>query len=234
MKRPFVHSLFETRILLFWFLATYRVYRQYHIRQLPQSHMIDEVIKPGLINRRDACYVDAFMQLLFHVLPLRSLIVAWPNRDLIIAALHLIFFAMSQDRLIDAVSCRITVDCMWARRLWWQKLLRTGLARIRGAPRCFFGNAEDNNSTIVLFQTDHSTVYPFLLQTCFRSTFILLTPFRIRVIYLDRMAEFLPHGYLTWCWTTSSTTQFHSFISQVLLLRSWSPRMDKRSYGERL
>jgi hypothetical protein len=31
------------------------------------------------------------------------LIVAWPNRDLIIFALHLIFVAMSQDQLIDAV-----------------------------------------------------------------------------------------------------------------------------------
>jgi hypothetical protein len=32
------------------------------------------------------------------------LIVAWPNRDLIISALHLMFVAMSQDRLVDAVS----------------------------------------------------------------------------------------------------------------------------------
>jgi hypothetical protein len=37
--------------------------------------------------------------------------------------------------------CCITVDCMWARRLWWQKLLRTGLVIVRAAPWCFFGNA---------------------------------------------------------------------------------------------
>jgi hypothetical protein len=43
------------------------------------------------------------MQLLFHTLPLRLLIVAWPNRDPIISALHLMLVAMSQDRLIDAV-----------------------------------------------------------------------------------------------------------------------------------
>jgi hypothetical protein len=66
--------------------------------------MIDEVIIPGLINPMDAWYVNAFMQLLFHILPLRLLIVAWPNRDLIISALHLMFVAMSQDRIIDAVS----------------------------------------------------------------------------------------------------------------------------------
>jgi hypothetical protein len=44
------------------------------------------------------------MQLLFHILPLRLLIVAWPNRDLVISALHLLFVAISQDRLVDTVS----------------------------------------------------------------------------------------------------------------------------------
>jgi hypothetical protein len=84
--------------------VTYRVYRQCHIRQSWQSHVIDEVPRPGLINPRDACYVNVLMQLLFHILPLRLLIVAWPNRHPIISALHLMFVAMSQDRLIDVVS----------------------------------------------------------------------------------------------------------------------------------
>jgi hypothetical protein len=44
------------------------------------------------------------MQLLYHILPLRLLIVAWPNRDFSISALHLMFVAMSQDWLINAVS----------------------------------------------------------------------------------------------------------------------------------
>jgi hypothetical protein len=35
---------------------------------------------------------------------LRLLIVAWPNRHLIISALRLIFITTSQDRLIDTVS----------------------------------------------------------------------------------------------------------------------------------
>jgi hypothetical protein len=39
-----------------------------------------------------------------------SMIVAWPNRDLIISALHLMFVAMSQDRLIDAVSLSIVCE----------------------------------------------------------------------------------------------------------------------------
>jgi hypothetical protein len=49
-------------------------------------------------------HVNAFMQLLFHVLPLRLLIIAWPNRDLLISALHLMFVSIPQDRVIDAVS----------------------------------------------------------------------------------------------------------------------------------
>jgi hypothetical protein len=74
---------------------TYRVYRQRHICQSSQFHTIDEVIRPGPINARGACCANAFMQLLFHIPPLRLLIVAWPNRDLIISALHLMFVTMS-------------------------------------------------------------------------------------------------------------------------------------------
>jgi hypothetical protein len=39
--------------------------------------------------------------------------------------------------------CCITVDCMWARRLWWQRLFRTRLADFRGTPWCFFGMLGD-------------------------------------------------------------------------------------------
>jgi hypothetical protein len=59
--------------------VTYRAYRQYRIRQSSQFHMSDEVIIPGLINPRDACYGNGFMHLFFHILPLRLLILAWPN-----------------------------------------------------------------------------------------------------------------------------------------------------------
>jgi hypothetical protein len=47
---------------------------------------------------------QCFHAITFHILLLRSLIVAWSNRDLIIRALHLVFVGMSQDRLIDAES----------------------------------------------------------------------------------------------------------------------------------
>jgi hypothetical protein len=66
--------------------------------------MIDNVIGPGLINPKNARYVSAFVPLLYHILPLKLLIVAWPNRDPIIFALRLVFVAMSQNWLIDTVS----------------------------------------------------------------------------------------------------------------------------------
>jgi hypothetical protein len=66
--------------------------------------MIDEVIRLARINPRKPCHVDAFVQMLFHILPLRLMIVAWPNRNPIISALRLMLVAMSQNRPIDAVS----------------------------------------------------------------------------------------------------------------------------------
>jgi hypothetical protein len=90
--------------------VTYQVYHQYRIRPSSQSHMIDEVIRPSPTNPRDTCYIDAFMQLLFHILPLSLLIVVWSNRDLIISALRLMFVAISQNWLIDSVSLSIACD----------------------------------------------------------------------------------------------------------------------------
>jgi hypothetical protein len=95
MKQQFVNPLFETRILLSRFLVIYRVYHQGRIPKSLQSQMIDEVIGPGLINPRNTCCVNAFVQLLFHILHLRLMIVAWPYRDPMISALRLMFVAMS-------------------------------------------------------------------------------------------------------------------------------------------
>jgi hypothetical protein len=66
--------------------------------------MIDDMIGPGLINPGNTYYINTFVQLLFHILPLMLMIVAWRNRDSTICALRLIFVAMSQNRPIGAVS----------------------------------------------------------------------------------------------------------------------------------
>jgi hypothetical protein len=72
--------------------------------------MIGEVIGPCLINPRDICHLNAFVQLRFHILPLRLLIVAWSNCDPIISAIRLIFLAMSKNRHIDTVSLSIVCE----------------------------------------------------------------------------------------------------------------------------
>jgi hypothetical protein len=99
-----MNSLFKTRRLLLRFIVIYCVYRQCHIPRSSQSQMIDDVIGSDLINPRNTSYVNAFVKLLFHIRPLRLLIVAWPNCDPIISALRLLFVAMSQNQPIDAVS----------------------------------------------------------------------------------------------------------------------------------
>jgi hypothetical protein len=102
-----MNSLFETRISLSQFLVIYRLYHQCRIPRSLQSRMINELIGPNLINPGNTCYVNAFVQLDIHILPLRLMIVAWSNRDPIISALRLMFVAMSQNRLIDVVTLQI-------------------------------------------------------------------------------------------------------------------------------
>jgi hypothetical protein len=65
MKQQFMNSLLETRILLWRFLVISCVYHQCRIPRSLQSQMIDEVIGRVLINTRDACYLNTFVQLLF-------------------------------------------------------------------------------------------------------------------------------------------------------------------------
>jgi hypothetical protein len=110
LKQQFMNCLFETQILLSRFLVIYRVYRQCRFPRSFQSQIIDEMIGPGLINPRNTYCVNSFVQLLFHILPLTLMIVAWPNRDPIILALRLVFVAMSQNRPTDAVSLSIVCE----------------------------------------------------------------------------------------------------------------------------
>jgi hypothetical protein len=87
-------------------VVTYRVDRQYHIPQSSQSHLIDEIIEPALVNPGDTWYVNAFVPLLFYILPLRLLIGVWPNRDPIVCGLRLV----SSDLLTDAVSLSMVCE----------------------------------------------------------------------------------------------------------------------------
>jgi hypothetical protein len=66
--------------------------------------MIREVIAPGLFNPFHSCYINAFVQVLFHILPLKLMILAWPNADQTVSKVHLLFAGMSQQLVTNAVS----------------------------------------------------------------------------------------------------------------------------------
>jgi hypothetical protein len=77
-----------------------------------QSQLIQQVVEPGLINQSDASYVDAFAQMLFHILLLRFLILAWPNDDPRVFELHVPFIDIFLDELTIAVSlCGMREPC---------------------------------------------------------------------------------------------------------------------------
>jgi hypothetical protein len=66
--------------------------------------MISQFIGPGLINRAHICCINAFVQVLFHILPLRYLILAWPNRHPTVEKLYNLFVTMSNHQLGNAIS----------------------------------------------------------------------------------------------------------------------------------
>jgi hypothetical protein len=197
---------------------TYRVYRQYHIRQSSQSHKIDEVTRPGLINPRDTSCANAFLQLPFHILPLRLLIVAWLNRDLILSALHLMFIAISRDRLIDAVSLSPVCE---PNVFDGKNCFGLGLQILGSLPGGSSGTLR--NTLQQLF--------------CSRqiARFSTLSPPDVFPIDIHSPVS----GFSTWIeclgviqLDIESRQKIHSFIFGVILLKPWSTRMDKRSYGE--
>jgi hypothetical protein len=165
---------------------------------------------PGLINPRNTCHINASVQLLFHILPLRLIIVAWPNRDPIIPALRLMFVAMSQNRPINIVSLSIVCepdvlddkDCF--------ELVLQILGALRDASS---GMLRDTIEELFCFRqiSWFSTAFSSICVP--KSTSILLTPSRFRILYFDGMPEFWLQDYSTWCWTTSNATNFLSFIS---------------------
>jgi hypothetical protein len=65
--------------------------------------MISHFIGPGLINRAYICYINAFVQVRFHILPLRYLILAWPNRHPTVEKLYNLFVTMTNHQLANAV-----------------------------------------------------------------------------------------------------------------------------------
>jgi hypothetical protein len=103
-KRIFMHSLFESRILLSRFLVLCRAYRYITIPQsIPQDQMIRQVIALGFCNPLHTCSISAFVHVLFHIIPLKH-ILAWPNCDQTVSKIRVLFARMSQHHVTNAVS----------------------------------------------------------------------------------------------------------------------------------
>jgi hypothetical protein len=66
--------------------------------------MIEEVIGHGLMNPPNTCYINAFMQLILHALPLRLFVLAWPNSDPTVAKVRALLTTMSQNQATDIFS----------------------------------------------------------------------------------------------------------------------------------
>jgi ubiquitin C-terminal hydrolase len=69
-----------------------------------QGDMIDDVIGPGLSNPGQFCYLNPLVQTLFHILPLRLLVVGWPNGQPTITKLRAVFVVMAQGKMTSAIS----------------------------------------------------------------------------------------------------------------------------------
>jgi hypothetical protein len=63
--------------------------------------MIQEVIRPGLANPFCAHYINAFAQTLFHILPLRLMIIARPSFEPTLSDFRAVFADMSQHYLTN-------------------------------------------------------------------------------------------------------------------------------------
>jgi ubiquitin C-terminal hydrolase len=74
-----------------------------------------DLIGPGLLNRSHLCYINAFVQTLFHILPLRLMILAWPNDNPIGTEFRLLFAQMSRHEVTSAASlsriCELHLVC---------------------------------------------------------------------------------------------------------------------------
>jgi hypothetical protein len=119
-KQILLQSLAQTKTLFGRYLILYRA----SLRMLTriskcETLMIEDVIGPGLFNRSHLCYISAFVQVLFHILPLRPIIRYWPNQDHTMSHLRAVFVEMCENRVTDPGSLsdvcepnvRITKDC---------------------------------------------------------------------------------------------------------------------------
>jgi hypothetical protein len=106
-----MYWLLGTRMVLPRFLVLYRFNRKL---QLPEATFENEImpylIGPGLLNRSHLCWINAFVQRVFHILALRLIILAWPNDDPIGTELRLLFARISRCEVTSAASLSLICE----------------------------------------------------------------------------------------------------------------------------
>jgi hypothetical protein len=59
-----------------------------------------DFVGPGLLNRRNNCYVNAFLEVIVHLAPLRAAIIQMDSDDEMVTKLRAILMSMLQGQLI--------------------------------------------------------------------------------------------------------------------------------------
>jgi hypothetical protein len=75
------------------------------IHSVPPGPLSDKdqlIIGRGLLNTANDCYINAFLQIVFHVLPFRVLIMRWKTSERIVVQLQLVFRELTRKNLISA------------------------------------------------------------------------------------------------------------------------------------
>jgi ubiquitin C-terminal hydrolase len=114
-RTSFMELLLGTQILFSRFLVLHRIQPQIEtILAMRPSTLPEEVFGSGIMNPSHPCYINAFVQVLFYILPLRLLVLAWPNSDPIVCALGQLFTGMSERHRVNAIAlsrvCEPDVD----------------------------------------------------------------------------------------------------------------------------
>jgi hypothetical protein len=119
-RQILMQSLAQIKTLFGRYLILYRASLQMLTRiSKCETLMIQDVIGPGLSNKSNLCYISAFVQLLFHVLPLRPIIRYWPNQNHTMSQLRAVFAEMCENRVTELgglsdvcePNVRTTKDC---------------------------------------------------------------------------------------------------------------------------
>jgi hypothetical protein len=101
-KRPsfaLMNACVVARVLLARFLAIWRYLKRIESLQRPLCDASD--IGYGLLNTSSNCYVNAFLQVIYHITPLRRLVLSWESSDWMVRLLQRVFSSMERKRLVS-------------------------------------------------------------------------------------------------------------------------------------